>query len=265
MLAKKLPESISAVRAELGKRPWLRPLANAVPPPEKIAPGLGKIVAGLPRFFSTTTEAAALILLSIVVGIYAAADPRLYLNSLIYLAPPESRDRVLQVGNRLHTALGWWLVGRIIAMTLMGVLTTIGLLLLNVPMALMLGVISGLFQFVPYVGAFAGSVPGILIGLVQSPFKALEVAVLYLVVHVVEGYFVTPIIQQRAIALPAAALLSVQLIMGALFGIIGIIFATPAAVVVIVLVQTVYLRGIFGDHVSILGQQSRLNLAARPR
>jgi predicted PurR-regulated permease PerM len=134
------------------------------------------------------------------------------------------------------------------------VLTAIGLFALDVPMALMLGVISGLCQFVPYLGAFAGSVPAILIGLVQSPLKGFEVAVLYLVVHMVEGYFVTPMIQQRTIALPAAALVSVQLIMGAVFGITGIIFATPAAVVVIVLVQTVYLRGILGDHVSVLGQ-----------
>lgn len=252
MLADKLPESIRSIREQLANYSWARPFLRSVS--GEISPAPHKILAGLPGFFSATTETLALLLLSIFVGIYAAADPRLYLESLIHLVPPRARDRARQVGHRLYVALGWWLVGRVVTMTLMGMFTAIALWLLSVPMALTLGVISGLFQFVPYLGAFAAAAPAVLIAFIQSPLKALEVAGLYLLVHSVEGYVVTPMIQQRAVALPPAALLSVQIIMAALFGITGVIFATPVAVVVIVLVQTLYLHDVLKDHVRVLGQ-----------
>lgn len=253
MLADTLPKSIQTVRGQLANYSWARPFLHTLDGGMS-SPAPQRILAGLPGFFSATSEALTLCVVSIFVGIYAAADPRLYVESLIHLVPQRARDRARRVGNRLHVALGWWLVGRVITMTLMGILTAIGLWLLNVPMALTLGVISGLFQFVPYLGAFAAAVPAVLIALAQSPQKALEVVAFYLIVHSVEGYIVTPMIQRRAAALPPAALLCAQIIMGSLFGITGILFATPVAVVVIVLVQTLYLRGALEDHVRVLGQ-----------
>ena len=253
MLADKLPKSIQTIREELSKYSWARPFVRTAH--GQIAPPAPqKILAGLPGFFSATTEALTLFLVSIFVGIYAASDPRLYLESLLHLVPPRARDRARQVGNRLYAALGWWLVGRVVTMTLMGIFTAIGLWLLDVPMALTLGVISGLCQFVPYLGAFAAAAPAVLIAFVQGPQKALEVVALYLLVHSVEGYIVTPMIQQRAVALPPAALLCGQILMASLFGITGVIFATPAAVVVIVLVQTLYLHDVLKDQVRVLGQ-----------
>ncbi len=248
MLGEKLPQSIDAVRTELSKHHWTQQLLNRLP-----SSG-AKLLAGLPSMFSTVTEGIALVLLSVFVGIYSAADPRLYLESMLHLVPPNSRNRARQIGNRLRRALGWWLVGRVVTMTLMGILTMIGLWLINMPMILTLGIISGLFQFVPYLGAFAAAAPAVLIGFLTSPTKALEVAGLYLLIHSVEGYFVTPLIQRFAVALPPAVLISVQLLMGYLFGLTGVIFATPAAVAVIVLVQTMYVHDVLEDQVSVLGQ-----------
>jgi predicted PurR-regulated permease PerM len=248
MLGEQLPKSIDVVRAELSKYHWTQQLLNGLPTSG------AKLLAGLPGIFSTATEGIALVLLSIFVGIYSAADPRLYLESLLHLVPPGSRNRARQIGNRLRRALGWWLVGRVITMTLMGILTMIGLWLIDMPMVLTLGIISGLFQFVPYLGAFAAAAPAVLIGFLTSPMKALEVAGLYLVIHSVEGYFVTPLIQRYAVSLPPAVLISVQLLMALLFGITGVIFATPVAVAVIVLVQTIYVRDVLEDRVPVLGQ-----------
>jgi predicted PurR-regulated permease PerM len=107
---------------------------------------------------------------------------------------------------------------------------------------------------VPYLGAFAAAAPAVLIGFLASPTKALEVAGLYLVIHSVEGYIVTPLIQRYAVSLPPAVLIAVQLVMAALFGITGVIFATPVAVAVIVLVQTLYVRDVLEDRVAVLGQ-----------
>ncbi len=254
MLAQKLPESFDHVRNELTRYSLTQPVIHALPSSQQLSAESRKILYGLPEIFSATSEAFALVLLSLFVGLYAAADPRFYLESLLHLLPPSGRDRARQVGNRLHRALGWWLVGRVITMTLMGVLTVLGLWILHMPVVLPLGVISGLFQFVPYLGAFAAAIPAVLIGFVESPMKALEVAGLYLIIHSIEGYFVTPIIQQRAVSIPPAALISVQLIMAALFGLTGVIFATPIAVTAIVLVQTLYLHDVLKDQVTVLGQ-----------
>lgn len=248
MLGEQLPKSIDAVRAELSKNRWTQELLNGLP-----SSG-AKLLAGLPSIFSTATEGIALMLLSVFVGVYSAADPRLYLESLLHLVPPSARNRARQIGNRLRRALGWWLVGRVITMTLMGILTMIGLWLINMPMILTLGIISALFQFVPYLGAFAAAAPAVLIGFLTSPTKALEVAVLYLVIHSVEGYCVTPLIQHYAVSLPPAVLISVQLLMAFLFGITGVIFATPVTVAVIVLVQTMYVHDVLEDQVQVLGQ-----------
>ncbi len=254
MLAQKLPESFDHARNELAHYSLTRPVVHALPSANQLSTESRKVIYGLPQIFSATTEAMALVLLSIFVGLYAAADPRFYLESLLHLLPPRARGRARQVGSRLHRALGWWLVGRVITMSLMGLLTVLGLWILKMPMVLPLGLISGLFQFVPYLGAFAAAAPAVLIGFVQSPTKALEVAGLYLIIHSLEGYFVTPIVQQRAVAIPPAALISVQLIMAGLFGLTGVIFATPIAVAVIVLVQTLYLHDVLKDQVQVLGQ-----------
>jgi predicted PurR-regulated permease PerM len=251
MLGEQLPQSINAVQTELSKHVWTQQLLKNLP--SSGAPA--RLLSGLRSVFSTTTEGIALVVLSIFVGIYSAADPRLYLESLLHLVPPGSRNRARQIGNRLRRALGWWLVGRIITMTVMAALTMIGLWLINMPMILTLGIISGLFQFVPYLGAFAAAVPAVLIGFLTSPMKALEVAGLYLLIHTVEGYFVTPLIQEYAVALPPAVLIIVQLLMASLFGITGVIFATPVAVAVIVLVQTIYLHDVLEDQVPVLGQR----------
>jgi predicted PurR-regulated permease PerM len=255
LLAKKLPQAINAVRAYLSRQEWTQQLLTALPSAGEIKEAPHRLLlSGLPGFFSATTEAIALALLTIFVGIYAAADPRLYLESLIHLVPPNLRNRTRQIGNRLRRALSWWLVGRVITMTLMGIFTMIGLWLVGMPMVLTLGIISALCQFVPYLGAFVAAAPAVLIAFLISPTKAVEVAGLYLLVHMVEGYFLTPLIQQYAISLPPAALISVQLLMASLFGITGVIFATPAAVVIIVLVQTIYLHDVLEDQVKVLGQ-----------
>lgn len=156
----------------------------------------------------------------------------------------------------LGTALRWWLLGRAVTMTLMGALTTLALWFMNVPLALVLGIIAGIFLFVPYLGAVAAAIPACLIALMESPTKALWVAVVYTGVHVFEGYTITPYVQKRAVALPPAMLLSVQLLSAALFGVLGVIFSTPLMLVVIVLIQTLYLQDVLGENVALLGDHN---------
>ena len=101
-----------------------------------------------------------------------------------------------------------------------------------------------------YLGAVAAAIPAMLIGLMESPARALVIAAIYTGVHVFEGYAITPFVQKRAVALPPALLLTVQVFAAALFGIVGIILS----VVAIVLIQTLYVQDVLGEDVAVLGE-----------
>jgi predicted PurR-regulated permease PerM len=126
------------------------------------------------------------------------------------------------------------------AMILIFIVTWLGLMLLGVPSALVLALISGILEFIPYAGAITSSIPAILVGLAQSPELALWVVGLYVLVHHVEAYVIQPVIQQFAVEIPAVITLFCLLAFGLLFGFLGILLAAPLAVVSYVLVKRLY-------------------------
>jgi predicted PurR-regulated permease PerM len=252
-LAQQLPGSIDTIRTKLTRSDWGREVISHLPPSAQIRWPIDVLVGKLSGMFSATLEILASVVVIFFIGLYAAANPEAYVGPLTLLLPKERRRRGRQVLVATGTALRWWLLGRAIAMTVIGVLTIFALELLGLPLALTLGVIAGLLVFVPYIGAIVAAVPAMLIALTQSPVKALWVAVIYTGIHVFEGYCVTPFIQQRAISLPPALLLSVQIFVGALFGVVGVLLATPIAVAAIVLIQMLYVQDILGEEVDVIG------------
>jgi predicted PurR-regulated permease PerM len=136
-------------------------------------------------------------------------------------------------------------------MSLVGILTALGLWLLGVPLALILGLIAALLEFVPYIGTILSAVPAILLALLQGPMQALWVVLLYFVIQSIESYLLTPLVQQRVVSLPPALVLAAQVLMGVLFGAWGIILATPLTAALLVLVQMLYIEDILGDPVKV--------------
>lgn len=151
-------------------------------------------------------------------------------------------------------ALRLWLVGRGLSMLVVGILTAIGLWIVDVPLVLALAVIAALFSFVPFLGPIASAVPAVLVGLVQSPAQALNVALVYGVVQLLESNIITPLVQVRAVSLLPAIMLSGQVIMGVLFGLIGLLLATPLLVTLIVPIQMLYVQDVLKARVTPLGQ-----------
>ena len=127
-------------------------------------------------------------------------------------------------------------------MLIMGLVCAIGLKLIGIQNWLLLGIITFFATFVPYVGAIASAVPGLLLGLAASPEKCLEAAGVYLIVHIVEGYVVQPLIMKRAVEIRPAVLLLWQLSIGAIFGVLGILIATPLLVCVQIAVGYLYIE-----------------------
>jgi predicted PurR-regulated permease PerM len=257
-LADKLDSAVVSVKHYLEQYSWGRKLISETSSPSKMLPFGSHLLTEIGFIFSTTMSALGAALMILFVGIYLAADPHLYIDSIIRLVPPSRRARAYEVVHSLGTALRWWLVGRFITMFLIAILTTAGLYLIGLPLAPILGLIGGLFTFVPYLGPIAAAAPAVLVGFSVRPMLALWVVIVYLAVHGLEGYVISPLIQEEAVSIPPALLLSVQIIMASIFGIFGILFATPITVVVIVLFQTLYVRGALGDNkIRLMGEHVR--------
>ena len=173
-------------------------------------------------------------------GMYLAAQPRVYKAGAIKLVPSGKRPLVAEAMDESETALRLWLKGQLIAMIVVGLLTGTGLWLLGLPSALVLGLLAGLLEFIPFLGPFLSAAPAILLALAVSPDLALWVLLLYVGVQQLEGYLITPLVQQYAVELPGVILLFSLIGFGLLFGTLGVILAAPLTVVTYVLVKRLY-------------------------
>ena len=198
------------------------------------------IVTHFQGWLSSLTLVATSMLIVVFGGIFLAAQPRFYGVGAIKLIPPEKRALIAEAAQESATALRLWLKGQLVAMLAIGILTWIGFQIIGVQSALVLAIIAGLLEFVPYAGAIASAIPAVMAALVQSPQLAVWTVVMYVVVHHLEAYVLQPIVQQWAVEVPAVIMLFSLLAFGLLFGFIGVLFAAPLAVVTYVLVKRLY-------------------------
>ncbi len=255
-LRDRLPEAREGIETALSRSDWGRRVLEAYPAfRDSYTPGPDAIsrVTGI---FSTTAGAVASLFVMLFLGVYLAAAPRLYVSGVTRLFPRARRSRVREVLTAMVNVLRRWLAGRFASMLAVGVLTLIALAIAHVPLALALSVIAGLLTFVPYVGPVLAAVPAILVVLVDDPIKAIAIVVIYTVVQLLENYLITPLIQQRAVSLAPAFLITTQILMAVLFGPLGVLFATPLAVVGVVAIQAFYIEDVLGDRTDLLGGRS---------
>lgn len=251
-LTEQIPESISKIESWLAQRPWGVDLVERIQSGE----GLPKASAVLSQAGGAFTSALGVIgnaVLVLFLGLFFAVDPHVYRKGLVLLAPPSRRPQIAESLDATGETLRWWIVGTLSSMTVVAVLTTTGLLLLGMPLAFSLGLLAGLLAFIPNLGPVLGLLPALLIALLQGPWMVLWVAMLYLGVQMVETYLVTPTIQRRAVSLPPALTLVAQVLLGGLFGFMGLLLATPLTAAALVLVKILYLRDVLGDHVEARG------------
>ncbi|HEY3696191.1 AI-2E family transporter [Phenylobacterium sp.] len=203
--------------------------------------GLGPLAGQIGRITGAGVGAAAQFVVVLVAGVYFAAQPQLYRNGLLGLLPAPVRRPVATIVDESGVALRKWLLGAGLAMIAMGVLTGIGAALLGLPAPLALGLISGLAEFVPIVGAAVSAVPGLLLAAAHGPQMAFSTLIFYVAVHQVEGHVLIPLIQRRIVAVPPALTIFAVLGFGVLLGPLGIILATPLAVVLMAVARRLYI------------------------
>lgn len=223
--------------------------ANASVPTlrQRVSKSLGGATHYLFPFLSSTVTVAAGIFLVLVLSIYIGADPELYRRGLMHLFPHGSRGRLGVVLSRVATVLRKWLVTQLVAMIVIGVATTVALLLLQVKAAFALGVIAGLLEFIPTIGPILSAVPGIAMGVLDSPQKALSVGLAYLLIQQLEGHLLIPILMKEGMDLPPALTIVTQGVMALLFGFLGLLVAVPMLAAVLVFVKLLYVEPIIGD------------------
>lgn len=189
----------------------------------------------------------------LVLAAFLVHKPDSYRRGVRRLVPRRFEGRYDACWPALVHAMRHWIGGMLVSMTIMGTLTGLGLALCGIDAWLLLGVLTFFGTFVPYVGAIASAIPGLIVGLAESPTHCLYALAVYVGVHVVEGYIVQPLIMKRAVELRPALLLFWQLLLGSAFGIAGVIVATPLLVVVEVLTQRLYVESYLGKEAAAVG------------
>lgn len=236
-LQSKIMRQMTGLRAWLDTRPWGSGLLHQLPASlggntngALLVPRISGFVAGA---LWSAIGALGTAVLVVAAALYFAAGPKPYVTGPLRLVLQRHRCRTREVLGTVGHTLQSWLAGQLLDMLVVGLVTGGALALMGIPLPFILGVIAALLNFVPYIGAIGGAVPAILVSLSEGPRQALFVAALFLVVQTLEGNVLSPMIQRRAVNLPPAATILAQTALGALFGLPGIILATPVAAAIL--------------------------------
>lgn len=216
---------------------------------------LGGVTSRFFAVFSSTLAVVAGILLLIFVTIYIAADPGLYHDGLLHLVPKRHRGRASEVLHETGLQLRRWMVTQAIAMLVIGSVTTVALLVIGVKAAFALGIIAGLLEFIPIVGPILSAIPAIGMAFIDSPDKALVVALAYTAIQQMENHLLIPLLMKGRVDLPPVLTLLSQAVMSVVFGFVGLLVAVPLLATVMIPARMLYVRDVVGEPVSLPGDQ----------
>ena len=170
-------------------------------------------------------------------GLAFAAQPGIYRDGLLFMVPARHRPRATIIVDRIGDTLERWLMAQIITMSAVFFVTWVGLAIIGIPSSFILGIQAGLLAFIPTVGAILGGLIVVLASLASGWIAAFSAFVLFLGVHAMESYVLTPIIQRQALDIPPATLFAFQILLGVVFGIWGLALALPLMAIAKVMID----------------------------
>jgi predicted PurR-regulated permease PerM len=190
---------------------------------QQLLGGVGRLTTAV----STAIGVVTSIIMIMVIGIFVAIEPRLYDRGFAWMLPVENRARFYEISNKVGYTLRRLMAGRIVGMVFEGFFTWAMLALGGVPMAALLGLLTGLLAFIPNIGAIISGILMVAVGFSAGTGAGLWAIFVYFFVQNVDGYLVVPYIARRTVDLAPALVLAMQLLFGALFGILGLLLADP--------------------------------------
>ncbi len=241
-LSASLNQAINSVNHWTDEHPWSKKLLE-----EQSSEGeLSRLWSWFTSMMANFVSMIGPVMIFFAVLIYVSFDPQTYRRGILWLVPQTHVHVAREIMDNLSVALVWWVLGRGTSMLIVGVLSWLCLWALDIPAPLALGLIAGLFSFVPNIGPIVSVVPALASALTVGPWSVLWVALAYIGIQTVESNLITPLIEQRAVSVPPALLILFQLAMGLYAGLWGLITATPLLVVLMVIVQILYIRAGLG-------------------
>lgn len=216
----------------------------------QLQPLVNRLVGGSLAFFSVPLTVTLNLLLVTVLTIMLLANPQPYRHVFVHLFPAFYRRRVDEILDKCEVALGGWLAGILVNMGVIATLSWVGLLVLKVPLAFAHGILAGMMTFIPNLGPALSVIPPIAIALLDSPWKALLVLILYVVIQQVESNFLTPYVMAQQVSLLPAVTLTAQIAFASFFGFLGLLLALPLTVITQVWLKEVLIKDVLDrwDH-----------------
>ena len=240
-LSDKIPEGLQWLTNQIEARPYTRDLLSKLEIND-LSGTTGWIAKTLTPILRSFLGAAGSLVVMAIVSIYLAAQPERYRSGALRLLPFSARSKASELLDATGNILGRWLAGQVAVMATVGLLSGVGLWLLEIDAAFVLGLVGGLMSFVPYLGSVMTAILATLFALAQGPYHAAAVIVMYICVHFVEGNFITPLIQAEATSLPPAITLLAVISCAILFGPSAAFLAAPLTLFVITALDVLYTK-----------------------
>ena len=197
----------------------------------------GAIVSQTFKLLLGTLSAVGNFFIVLFLGLTFAAQPGVYRSGLLFMVPARHRVRATVIVDRIGETLERWLIAQIITMFVVFVVTWIGLSIIGVQGSFILGIQAGLLTFIPTVGALIGGLIVVLASLASGWVAAFSAFLLFLGIHALESYILTPMLQRQALEIPPATLFAFQILLGVVFGIWGLALALPLMAIVKVMID----------------------------
>ncbi|MCC7394848.1 MAG: AI-2E family transporter [Sphingomonadaceae bacterium] len=204
-----------------------------------VAGSVGRVTAAVGILLGGITN----LVMIFVLGLFFAMEPRLYERGFAWLLPISERAHFYDVSRAVGATMRRLMAGRLLGMLVEGVATWLLLAAYDIPLAALLGLITGLLVFIPNIGAILSGVLMVLVGLSVGPEGGLYALIVYFVVQTVDGYVIVPMVAKRTVDLAPALVLGAQLLFGALFGILGLALADPIVAAIKVALEKNAARG----------------------
>ena len=224
-----------------GKPAVATPTTHSFPGAGALAESGGAIVSQTLKLLLSTVSAVGNFFIVLFLGLAFAAQPNVYRDGLLFMAPARHRARATVILDRIGETLERWLNAQMVTMFAVFFVTWVGLAIIGIPSSFILGIQAGLLAFIPTVGALIGGLIVVLASLASGWVAAGSALVLFLGVHSLESYVLTPIIQRQALNIPPATLFAVQILLGVVFGIWGLALALPLMAIAKVIID--YFKG----------------------
>jgi predicted PurR-regulated permease PerM len=224
-----LPQAAHSLLAQVQSHPWGQWLLRQSPGSEQVSNGFSFAITRIGGIVVSSATLLAGLVIVFSLSVYFSAEPGMYYNGIRRLVPEEHREKLDACAASVAQILRWWVLAKLISMTMVGILISIGLWIVGVPLSGTLGIIAATMTFIPNVGPLISVIPAALLALAISPTEGLLALLVFAIVFTLEGYVVTPLLERNIVRLPPAMTLTMQLLLATVAGPVGVALAAPLA------------------------------------